>query len=446
MSKRRRNKRPPEGLFEAQIETLSDDGRGIARIEGKTTFIRGALAGEQVQFNYTNVTSRYDEGQAVEVMTPSVDRMPSQCPHSDICGGCSLHHMKQDAQLAHKQAMVAKLFEQISDIPNLEFWEPFKGPTLGYRTKARLGVRYVTKKEKVLVGFRESSSNKLAEISGCVVLDKRVGTHLELLQTTIASMKAYNAIAQIEVACGDKDVALIFRNMNALEDSDKEILTELAKSQNWQIYLQPKGPDTVTPLWPEKPEPLEYSICEGRIRHQFWPLDFTQVNTNINSQMVPAAIKHLDIQASDRVVDLFCGLGNFTLACALHSEHVIGVEGAQSLVERATQGAKNNGLADRVQFHFANLFEPWWILPWAKQPCDKLLLDPPRSGADEVVNNIEKLNPEKILYVSCHASTLARDAKVLVHEKGYRLAGIRVMDMFPHTAHIETMALFERIP
>ncbi|MAZ44781.1 MAG: 23S rRNA (uracil(1939)-C(5))-methyltransferase RlmD [Legionellales bacterium] len=445
MSKRyRRKKKFPEGEFEAKIESLSDDGRGIARIDGKTTFIRNALPDESVKFQYTSSTSKYDEGKAVEILEASSDRVTPACEYSQICGGCSLHHMSSHAQRESKQAAVKRLFSTVSKIDVESFWAPLIGPTVGYRTKARLGVRYVQKKEKLLVGFREVGSNKLADIDRCVVLDPRVGEKIKDLKELIQSLEAYDHIPQIEVACGDDDVTLVVRHMNPLSEKDIVSLKDFAKLHEFQIMGQPKGPDTIYPLWPEKTKGLTYQLCEGRVKHTFEPLDFTQVNQSINEQMIEQAIKLLDVQPKDRVLDLFCGLGNFTLPLATKSQFVTGVEGSQSLVERAKQAAVANQLSDRVSFYYANLYENWWNLPWARQPVDKLLLDPPRSGAELVVENIQYLNPKKILYVSCHAAALARDAGILQNEKGYELKGIGIMDMFPNTTHVETMALFEK--
>jgi 23S rRNA (uracil1939-C5)-methyltransferase len=445
MSRRRNRKKLPEGTFPAEIENLSDDGRGVARIEGKTTFIRAALPGENVLFEYTDRSSKYDEGKAVEVDNPSEDRIAPLCEHSALCGGCSLHHCSSSAQLRYKQEAVRRLFAQTGKIEVTDFEPALTGPVVGYRTKARLGVRWVRKKEKLLVGFREIGSNKLADIEKCVVLDPRVGEKISDLKALIQSMDAFDSIPQIEVATAENTVSLVVRHMNPLSAEDIVRFEQFAQIHDFQIYGQPKGPDTVTPIWPKAPESLEYHLCDKKVKHRFEPLDFTQINPTINEKMVQQALDYLDIRESDRVIDLFCGLGNFTLPLALRSENVVGVEGSQSLVERAKAAAISNNLESRVSFYFANLYEQWWTLPWAKKPFDKLLIDPPRSGAELVVKNIEKLNPSLILYVSCHAAALARDADILVNQKGYRLKRIGVMDMFPQTTHIETMALFERM-
>ena len=443
MARRNHKQRLPAEAVQAYIESLSHDGRGIARIDGKTVFVDGALAGENVSFMYTRLHKKYDEAKVVSVENASVDRVEPKCQHFGICGGCSLMHMSPEAQLSLKQDT---LKEQLSHFGQLtpEHWlPPLTGPLWGYRRKARLGVRYVTKKEKVLVGFREKGTPYLAELTQCEVLDPRVGLRLEELGKMIASLEAYNRIAQIEVAMDDANTALVFRNMDPLCETDKQKLINYGQQHDLWIYQQPGGPDTVSALWPQTPQ-LHYAPEEG-LRLEFAPGDFTQVNAGINHKMIAKAIELLDLEQNDRVLDLFCGLGNFTLPLAKRVSSVIGVEGDKSLVAHAQRNATINGL-DNAEFEMADLTTTQLKdYPWAQAGFTKVLLDPPRSGAFEVLGQIADLGAETIVYVSCNPATLARDAGELVNQYGYILVQTGIMDMFPHTSHVESIALFKKV-
>ena len=439
--KRNRRKPIPDGLFEASIDSLTSDARGVARIDGKVTFINGALPGEEVQFRYTRCKSKYDEGVVEKIISASPDRVEPKCEYHLICGGCSLQHLSAEAQVQMKQQQLLDNFQQIGKVSPEEVLPPMMGDRWGYRRKARLGVRDVKAKGRVLVGFREQSNRYLADIHSCEVLHQSVGYRLDELSDLIGSMHGRQVIAQIEVAVSDDVTALVFRNLEPLDDYDLNILIDYAKQSGLIIYLQPGGVETIKPLWPESPG-LSYVIPEYDIRIEFSPGDFTQVNASINLQMVTAAIDLLQVKSDESVLDLFCGLGNFTSAIARKAHQVTGIEGDEGLVDRARKNAMNNHL-DNIQFSVANLFEDITLQSWSHHQYDKLLLDPPRSGAQAVVEHIKRIKPRRIVYVSCHPATLARDAAILV-DNGYRLLQAGVMDMFPHTMHVESIAVFEK--
>lgn len=442
MARRRRKQNLPQDPVTAQIESLSHDGRGIARIEGKTIFVDGALAGETVKFLYTRQHSKFDEAKVVEVITPSPDRVEARCPHFGVCGGCSLMHMAPQAQLALKQSTLEEHLTHFGGLAPETWLEPLTGPLWSYRRKARLGVKYVTKKERVLVGFREKASPFLALLDQCSVLDQRVGARLNELSEMIASLDAYNRIAQIEVAMDDEHTALVFRNLDPLSQHDEQCLIDYGKTNNIWIYLQPGGPDTVKPLWPELTQ-LSYQPEEG-IWLNFNPNDFTQVNADINKTMIQKALELLDLSENDRVLDLFCGLGNFSLPIAKRCSEVVGVEGDEALVLHAAANAELNKF-DNAFFERADLTQTELKqYVWAEPGFNKILLDPPRSGAFEVLHQLADLGAERIVYVSCNPATLARDAGELVNVHGYKLISAGVMDMFPHTSHVESIALFVR--
>ncbi|OUR71357.1 23S rRNA (uracil(1939)-C(5))-methyltransferase [Methylophaga sp. 42_8_T64] len=440
MARRNRRQRLPKDPVEATIESLSHEGRGIVRIDGKTIFVDGALAGEQVKFVYTKQHKKYDEGKAVEVLTRSEDRVDAKCQHFGVCGGCSLMHMHPDAQLKMKQQTLNDHLTHFGQLQPQNWLEPLKGPLFGYRRKARLGVKHVPKKERVLVGFREKGTPYLALLDKCEVLDQRVGPRLTELGEMIAELEAYNRIAQIEVAMDDDHVALIFRNLDELSQQDQDALIAYGKQNELWIYLQSGGPDTVTPIWPENPQ-LSYAP-EAGLNLEFQPNDFTQVNAGINQVMIQRALELLEVNEDDRILDLFCGLGNFSLPLAKRINEVVGVEGDEALVKHARENAAKNSLNNAV-FEQADLTKTELKdYPWAKAGFNKILLDPPRTGAFEVLHQLADLGAERLVYVSCNPATLARDAGELVNNHGYTLVSAGVMDMFPHTSHVESIALF----
>jgi len=438
----RRNKLPLEPV-ETEIESLSHDGRGVARIEGKTVFIDGALGGETVRFRYSKQHSKYDEGRVVEVLNAAPDRVEAKCDHYGVCGGCSLMHMAPEAQLVLKQKTLMEQMSHFGHIEPEEWIEPMTGPLWGYRRKARLGVKHVPKKERVLVGFREKGTPYLALLDKCEVLDPRVGSRLAELGSMIATLAAYNRIAQIEVAMDDKHTALVFRNLDPLSESDKTILIAYGQKNDLWIYLQSGGPDTITPIWPASPQ-LSYAPERG-LTLMFEPSDFTQVNATINQNMIQLTMELLEVCTEDRVLDLFCGLGNFSLPLARRVSEVVGVEGDAALVKHAQNNAKLNDL-NNATFEQADLTKTALKdYSWANDGFNKILLDPPRSGAFEVLSQLADLGAERIVYVSCNPATLARDAGELVHKYGYTLVSAGIMDMFPHTSHVESIALFIKV-
>lgn len=442
MARRQRKQTLPTTLIESPIESLSHDGRGIARVEGKTVFVEGALPSETVRFQYTRLHKKYDEAKVVEVIHAAEDRVDAKCQHFGICGGCSLMHLDPAAQLRHKHATLVEQLAHFGQLAPEQWLEPMTGPIWGYRRKARLGVKFVIKKEKVLVGFREKGSPFLAELTQCEVLDPRVGLRLAELGTMIAGLDAFNRIAQIEVAMDDKQTALVFRNLDPLSAEDQQRLIDYGQQNDLWIYQQPGGPDTVSPLWPANPQ-LAYAPAEN-IQLAFSPGDFTQVNADINRKMIVDAMAMLELNPLDRVLDLFCGLGNFTLPIAQRVKEVIGVEGESTLVDRARHNAELNGLSNAF-FETADLTQKQLKdYPWAAKGFNKVLLDPPRSGAFEVLGQIAALGAEQIVYVSCNPATLARDAGELVNRYGYTLEKAGIMDMFPHTTHVESIACFRK--
>ena len=439
---KRRPPRPPQTPVEAVIESLSLEGKGITHIDGKAVFVGGALPGEKVVFTYTAINRKFDEGYVSEVLEASPERVEPGCPHFQVCGGCSMQHLDVGKQIHHKQQAMLDALKHIGKVIPETVFDPMVGDLWGYRRKARLGVRYVRKKEKVLVGFRERAGRFLADIDVCRVLHPSVGEKLPELQALIVQMDARETIPQIEVAVGDNATALVFRHLEPLSDKDQQLLLEFAKVHDFQMYLQPKGPTTVHCIWPENPE-LFYEHPEFETKVKFGPQDFFQVNSSINRQMVPRAVELLELDGTQKVMDLFCGLGNFTLPIARNAAEVVGVEGDSVMVQRAKQTALDNGISNTSYFTF-DLTADVKHEPWMKQKYDRILLDPPRSGAKEVIEHFGKLGAKRIVYVSCHPGTLARDAGELVHTHGYRLEGAGVMDMFPHTAHVESIAVFVR--
>lgn len=439
-----RRKRVPKEPVDAGIEAMSHEGRGIAHVDGKVVFIDGALPGERVRFRYTRRRSKRDEGIVDEVLDASPERIAPRCPHFGTCGGCSLQHLTPEDQIAHKAGVLAEHFQHIGEVEPDEWLPPLTGPAWGYRRKARLGVKYVPRKnDRVLVGFREKHSPFVADIDECHVLDPRVADYLPALSRLIRGLDNLDRVPQIEVAAGDDAVGLIFRNLAPWSDHDRDALVAFARDHGFCVYEQPGDESTVAPLWPASPE-LTYELPNHDINLRFEPTDFTQVNAPMNRQIVDRALAWLAPGPGDRVLDLFCGIGNFSLPLARQCARVTGVEGEAGLVERARENATRNGVADRTSFHVSDLTADLADQPWLAEGVERVLLDPPRSGAAEVLPAVAQLAPERIVYIACGPTTLARDAGHLVHDHGYRLVAGGVMDMFPHTAHVESMAVFER--
>jgi 23S rRNA (uracil1939-C5)-methyltransferase len=438
----RKKKPPPAGEFTADIVDFDHEGRGFARVAGKATFIADALPGERVRFKYLRTSRDVDEGQCVAVETPSPHRVTPGCAHFGLCGGCSMQHLAPDQQIAFKQKQLLDQLERSAKVVPAEIAAPITGHVWGYRRRARLGVREVSKKDvagRVLVGFRERESSLLAALDSCQVIDPRVGLKLRELGTLIGGLSIRRAVPQIEVACSPDAVALVFRVLQTPSDADREALRAFGAREGFDIYLQTGGPDSIRAL--DSAQALEYSPDGSALSLRFEPTDFIQVNASISQQTVNQAIAWLELQPGEAVLELFCGLGNFSLPLARHGARVLAVEGENGLVQRARENAQRNGLD--IRFEKADLFTARGDEPWLQPSFDKLLLDPPRAGAKEILPIVARRKPKRIVYVSCHPGTLARDAGTLVHEFGYRLARAGVMDMFPHTSHVESMAVFE---
>lgn len=439
MSRKRKRPQIDSEPFQVEIEKASHEGRGITSINGKKVFVFGALPGETVLAKRVRSHRRYDEAEVLEVLKAHPQRVEPICPHFGVCGGCSLQHLDNTAQIEWKQQSLREQLEHLG--VEVKQWMPaLRSATEGYRRRARLGVKYVIKKQKLLIGFRERASNFLSDIQQCQVLHPAIGQRLELLMEWIAGLQAFDVIPQLEVIISDEQVLLVVRHLEALNPTDLQLMRDFATEQQIAIALQPGGIDTIHMLWPEQIE--LYVRPNDSIQIRFEPGDFTQVNFDINRQMVQQALDWLQLRATDRVLDLFCGLGNFTLPLAQQAAQVVGVEGDQAMVQRAQANATENGLS-HVEFHMANLFEPDAWVCWLQQNYDAVLLDPPRSGAQEILPLLVQRGISKILYVSCSPASFARDAAIL-SEAGYQLQKAGVMDMFPHTAHVETMALFTR--
>lgn len=431
-------------MLEALVESLDNEGRGIARVEGKAIFIEGALPGERVEYSSFRRKPTYEQAQVVRIIKASSQRVTPRCPHFGVCGGCSMQHLEPAAQTAAKQRVLEDALWHLARLKPETVFPPISGPAWGYRYRARLSVRNVAKKGGVLVGFHEKRSSYVAVMDSCEVLPRSISDLIQPLKALIGNMSRPDRLPQIEVAIGDEQRVLVLRNLEPLTDDDQQLLLVFADRHGVVWYLQPGGPDTAAIFHPADAPPLEYTLPDFGVRLQFRPTDFTQVNHGINRMLVRRAMGLLKPAPGERIADLFCGLGNFTLPIAASGATVVGVEGAKALVDRARMNADLNGLADRCEFKVANLFEATPESIAALGKLDKLLIDPPREGAVEVVKALGEDAPSLIVYVSCNPATLARDAAVLVHEKGYALRGAGIASMFPNTSHVESIALFER--
>jgi 23S rRNA (uracil1939-C5)-methyltransferase len=426
----------------ARVDGLDGEGRGVVRIDGTDMAIDGALAGEKVLVRCHRRRRRGRQAELVEVLQAVVERATPPCAHFALCGGCWLQHMGLAAQLHVKQrALMAVLAAHVPE-PSHGMLEPLVGPSTGYRRRARLGVKYVPGKGGVLVGFREKFSNKLAEIRRCEVLDPRIGHAIADIRRVLGELSIRHRVPQLEVALGDADVALVLRHLDPLSDGDRALLAEFVAARRWQLYLQPGGPASIHPLEPAEPRLLSYHLPAFHVELSFAPTDFVQVNAALNTRLVAAVVEHLDLRGGERVLDLFSGIGNFTLPAARRAARVLGVEGDAALVSRARDNARVNDVGN-ARFVMADLQRLEELPDWWREPWDRLLLDPPRSGAAEVISALTPRLPGRIVYVSCNPQTLARDAAVLVHDKGYRLRHAGVVDMFPHTMRSEAMAVFD---
>ena len=433
---------------QAVIESLDQEGRGVAHVEGKTIFIDGALPLEKVTFQSHHTKSSYEIANTVEVLKQSNQRVTPKCRHFGNCGGCKLQHLDFAAQVATKQRLLENDLWHIGKVRAENMLPPLYGPIWGYRHKARLSVKYVAKKQRVLVGFIEKGTNFVADMNSCEVLVPEVSALIEPLQHLILQLSLKDKIPQIELAVGEPMgdqpvIVLILRILDALNSQDEVLLKAFSDQHAVQIWTQSKGPETIKPFYPLGAPQLQYSLPEFGLTYPFKPNEFTQVNPQINQVMIRRAMQLLAPQAGEKIADFFCGIGNFTLPIARSGAQVLGLEGLANLVERANESAQLNGIGN-VEFGVSDLFKMTPESLSGLGHFDKWLIDPPRDGAHELVKSLTPANsPQRVVYVSCNPATLARDAGELVNEKGYRLKAAGVINMFPHTAHVESIALFE---
>jgi 23S rRNA (uracil1939-C5)-methyltransferase len=435
--------KPSPTVDTADVVDLSHEGRGIAHVAGKATFIDDALPGERVEWRRMKRSRSFDEGKLERVLTPSVDRVQPQCIHFGVCGGCVLQHLAPRKQLTFKEQQLFDSLERIGRVTPQHRLPALQADTWHYRRRARLAARWVPKKHKTVVGFRERLTTYITDLKTCEVLTKDVARLIEPLSVLITAMTVRDRVPQIEVSHADNAIALVIRVLSPLTDADHGLLRQFAATYDVELYLQPGGYDTIAKFDGEAAE-LSYRLPEFDVRIAFQPTDFVQINARLNERMVHQAIELLAPTAKDDVLDLFCGLGNFSLPLAKRARHVVGVEGENGLVERARQNASANHIGN-AEFFTANLFaEDLHLFPWAQRKYGKVLLDPPRAGAREVLPLVAATGAQRVVYVSCHPGSLARDAGLLVNEHGYTLTAAGVMDMFPHTAHVESIAVFDR--
>ncbi|MGE5469926.1 MAG: 23S rRNA (uracil(1939)-C(5))-methyltransferase RlmD [Bacteroidota bacterium] len=426
------------------IESLDHEARGIARQEGKAIFVDGALPGETVEYASFRRKPSYELAQLVSVLRPSTARVEPRCPHFGVCGGCAMQHMEPTAQVAAKQRVLEDSLWHIGRVRPETILPPIQGAPWGYRHRARLGVRLVPKKGGVLIGFHERRSSYIADMPTCDILPPHVSALLLPLRALVGALSVAHCLPQIDISVGEHCTALALRILQPLNDRDEQLLRDFADRHDVVFYLQPKGPDTVYRFYPLPGPRLSYTLPEFDLEFEFRPTDFTQVNHAVNRLLVRRALRLLDPQPGERIADMFSGLGNFTLPIARSGATVVAVEGSEGLVQRGRESAAANGLAERVEFGVANLFVCTEESIAALGRFDKMLIDPPRDGAMELVKVIGPNGPRRIVYVSCNPATLARDAAVLVNTNGYRFVAAGAVNMFPHTAHVESIAVFER--
>lgn len=426
------------------IESLDHEGRGVGHVDGKTIFVEGALPGEYVEYASYKRKARYEFAELIKPVRVSSQRAMPHCKHFGYCGGCSMQHLNVQGQAAVKQRILEDALWHIARLRPDEVLPSIKSADWGYRQRARFSIRNVEKKGGVLVGFHEKRSSYVAVMDSCPILPPRVSRLIPELKLMVTGLSNNNRIPQIEIACGDNQTVLVLRHLEPLSEIDKDALRRFSDQHAIVWYLQPKGPDTAMLFYPEHARPLSYQLPEFGLSLEFSPTEFTQVNHGVNRLLVNRAMALLAPQSGERIADMFCGLGNFSFPIARMGAHVIGIEGSNALVARATKNATKNGLSAQCEFWAADLFKQSEATLARLGHIDKMLIDPPRDGSIDLVRALGDTAPRRIVYVSCQASTLARDAAILVHEKGYRLISAGIANMFPHTSHVESISHFER--
>ena len=426
------------------IESLDHEARGVTRLDGKTVFVEGALPGECVEYASYRRKPSYELARTLRVLTPSPARVTPRCPHFGVCGGCSMQHLDPDAQVAAKQRLLEDNLWHIGRVRPDQLYAPIYGQPWAYRHRARLSVRFVVKKGGVLVGFHEKKSSYVADLRQCEILPPHLSSLLLPLRELVGAMSIRDRLPQIEVAIGERVSALVLRILEAPSAADEILLRDFAERHAVVFYLQPQGPATAYRFHPAEGPQLSYLLPDFAVEHFFSPTEFTQVNHAINRVLVRRAVALLEPQPGDRIADMFCGLGNFTLPIARSGAHVLGVEGSPELLRRAAANAVANGLGGLADYRVANLFQSTPESLAELGHFDKMLIDPPREGAVELIKSLAVDGPRRIVYISCSPATLARDAAILVTQKDYRLCGAGVVNMFPQTSHVESIALFER--
>jgi 23S rRNA (uracil1939-C5)-methyltransferase len=426
------------------VESLDQEGRGIARRDGKTIFVEGALPGERVMASVYRRKPAFEIATTQRVLKPSASRVVPRCPYFGTCGGCALQHLDEHTQVAVKQRVLEDTLWHIGKVRPAQMLSPIRGPAWAYRHRARFTVRHVPKKGGTLVGFHERRSSYVADMTSCAIMPQRVSALLPKLRELIGRLSIHRRVPQVEVSVGEGADVLVFRILEPLSPEDETALRDFAERHAVYVYLQPRGPDTAHPFHPAAGADLHYALPEFDVRIYFRPTDFTQVNHAVNAVLVRRAMQLLEPCAGERIGDFFSGLGNFALPIARSGAQVVGFEGSDTLVARARENARRNGLAERVQFETMNLFALDAERLAALGQFDRMLIDPPRDGAVELVKALGERIPRRIVYVSCNPATLARDAAVLVHAKGFELTSAGVVNMFPHTAHVESVARFDR--
>lgn len=425
------------------IESVDHEGRGVGRVDGKVLFVEGGITGERVRYRMFLDRDRHAFAAAQAIERTSALRVTPRCPYTERCGGCSMQHIDSAAQVAIKQRVLEENLRRLGGVLPEFMLPPIQGESWGYRHRARLSVRFVPRKGEVLIGFNDRRSHHVVDMQSCAILPARVSAALAPLRALMTEFSSRARIAQVELSVGEEVTVFLLRNLVPLQAEEREALLRFGEEHGIEFQLQPKGPASVHPLR-EPAGGLSYILPEFDLTLRFGPLDFTQINYGVNRILVRRAVAMLDPRPGERVLDLFCGLGNFSLPLARRGADVLGIEGSEAMVQRARDNAASNGLASRTQFSAADLTQIT-AQDWERfGPIDKLLIDPPRQGAAVVIDTLPAQGIDRIVYISCNAATLARDAGTLVREKGYRLAAAGVVNMFPHTSHVESMALFER--